>query len=137
MCSTAMSRDGMQCRISNQELFANSFHGKTVENLRKQTNVRLIADLHKLVGAAGKATFKRSEIINSDLILVEIERSKIVLDKPIAIGFTILEYAKLVMFRFYYDCLLQKFCDKLQLCFTDTDRLVSSVVSKKTTCMPI
>ena len=95
------------------KLFANSFYGKSVENVRKRTNVRLITDPQKLVRAAGKATFKRSEIINSDLVLVEMARSKVVLNKPIAIGFTILEFAKLVMFRFYYDCLLPKFGDKL------------------------
>ena len=46
--------------------FANSFYGKTVENVRNRVNIRLLADPNKLVRAVGKATFKRSEIINSD-----------------------------------------------------------------------
>jgi len=49
-------------------------------------NIRLITDPKKLVRAAGKATFKRSEIINADLVLVETTRPKILLNKPIGIG---------------------------------------------------
>ena len=45
-------------------------------------------------------------IVNEDLAMVENARAKIMLNKPIAIGCTILEYAKLVMYEFYYDCLM-------------------------------
>jgi len=43
---------------------------------------------------------------------------------------TILEYAKLVMYEFYYDCLLPKFGDRLRLCFTDTDSLICRIESE-------
>ena len=109
------------------KLFANAFYGKMVENVRNRVNIKLLADPKKLVRAVGKATFKRSEIINSDLVLVESARLKIVLNKPIAIGFTILEFAKLVMYEFYYNCLLPKFEDKLHLCFTDTDSFICHI----------
>jgi len=96
-----LQRAETECRVGFRiGIVQASFYRKTVVNVRKRSNVRLIADPHKLARAAGKATFKRSEIINSDLVLVEMERSKIVLNKPIAIGFTILEYAQLVMFHF-------------------------------------
>jgi len=81
-------------------------------------------DLQKMVRAADKATFKRCEIINSDLVLVESELTEITLNKPVAIGFTILEFAKLVVYEFYYDCLQPKFGSKLHLCFTDTDYFI-------------
>jgi len=106
------------------KLFANSFYGKTVENVRKRMNAKLVTDPEKMVRAADKATFKLCEIINSDLVLVESERTKITLNKPVAIGFTIFEFAKLVMYEFYYDCLLPKFGNKLHLCFTDTDSFI-------------
>jgi len=109
------------------ELFANSFYGKTVENVRRRMTAKLVTDPQKMVRAAGKTTFKRCEIINSDLVLVETERTKITLNKPVAIGFTILEFAKLVMYGFYYDCLLPKFGNKLYLCFTDTDSFICHI----------
>jgi len=112
------------------KLLANAFYGKTVENVRKRSNVRLICDPVKLVRAVGKASYKRSQIINEDLALVENARTKIVLSKPIAVGCTILEIAKLVMYEFYYECLLPKFSDRLHLCFTDTDSFICHIESE-------
>jgi len=106
------------------------FYGKTVENVRNRVNVRLISDPRKFVKAVGKASYKRSQIINTDLALVENVKGKILLSKPIAVGCTILEIAKLVMYEFYYDCLLPKFGDRLHLCFTDTDSFICHVESE-------
>jgi len=112
------------------KLLANAFYGKTVENVRNRVNVRLISDPRKFVKAVGKASYKRSQIINTDLALVENVKGKILLSKPIAVGCTILEIAKLVMYEFYYDCLLPKFGDRLHLCFTDTDSFICHVESE-------
>ena len=112
------------------KLLANAFYGKTVENVRKRVNVRLISDPDKFVRAVGKASYKRSQIVNTDLALVENQRAKITLSKPIAIGCAILEIAKLVMYEFYYDCLLPKFGNRLHLCFTDTDSFICHVQSE-------
>ena len=111
------------------KLIANAFYGKTVENIRKRANVRLISDPTKLQRAIAKASYKRSLIVNEDLVMVENQRTKITLSKPIAIGCAILEIAKLVMYEFYYDCLLPKFGDRLRLCFTDTDSFICHITS--------
>ena len=59
--------------------------------------------------------------------MVECTKTKILMCKPTAIGCTILEYAKLVMYQFYYDCLLPKFDDCVRLCFIDTDSLICRI----------
>jgi len=79
-------------------LLANSFYGKTCENVRRRCNVRLIANEKKFVRAVAKANYKRSQIINDDIAMVECAKTKILMWKPIVIGCTILEYAKLVMY---------------------------------------
>jgi len=101
-----------------------SFFGKTCVNLRKRVNARLVCDPKKLVMAAGKATFMRSTIINSDLVLVESTRPRIMMSRPLAVGFTILELSKLVMYGAYYEQLLPCYGDDLRLCFTDTDNFI-------------
>jgi len=112
------------------KLLANSFYGTTCENVRWRCNVHLIADERKFVRAVAKANYKRLQIINDDLAMVECNKTKIQMCKPIAIGCTILEYAKLVMYQFYYDWLLLKFGDRLRLCFTDTDSLICHIQSE-------
>jgi len=79
------------------KLIANTFYGKTVENVRKRANVRQIANPAKFVHSISKASYKCSSIINADLAMVENFCTKVVLSKPIAVGCAILESVKLVM----------------------------------------
>jgi len=48
-------------------------------------------------------------------------------NKPIAVGFSILEISKLIMYKFYYDHLKVKYPDRCSLLFTDTDSLCCEI----------
>jgi len=52
------------------KLQANATFGKTMEQVRNRGNVRLIADPNKLLKTVAKASFRESEIINQDLVMV-------------------------------------------------------------------
>ena len=65
--------------------------------------------------------------MNEDLAMVENFRAKVVQMKLIAIGCAILEFAKLLMYKFYYDCLLPTFSERLRICFTVTDSFICHV----------
>jgi len=82
------------------DLQANATFGKTMEQVRHRVNIRLICDEHKLTKAVSKASFRQSEIINDDLVMVRGAKQTISLNKPISVGFTILEISKLIMYRF-------------------------------------
>jgi hypothetical protein len=50
------------------------------------------------------------------------------IDKPMYIGFSVLELSKLLMYEFHYDWVLKKYPrDKVHLLFTDTDSLVYEI----------
>jgi len=70
--------------------------------------VRLICDEHKITKAVSKASFRQSEIINDDLVMVCGAKQTKTLNKPISVGFTILEISKLIKYRFFYDYLKPK-----------------------------
>jgi len=103
------------------KLQANCTYGKCMEQVRNRQNIRLIADERKLVKAVSKPSYRQAQIVNSDLVMVRSARAKILLNKPIAVGFCILELSKLIMYRFYYDYLKPKYGDGCKLLFTDTD----------------
>jgi len=105
------------------KLQANATFGKTMENVRQRVNLRFIADSDKLLKATGKVSFRRSQIINSDLVLVRAARQKVTLNKHIAVGFSILELSTLLMYTLYYDHLKAKYGNRCTLLFTDTDSL--------------
>jgi hypothetical protein len=109
------------------KLFINSLFGKTCENLRNRRNLRLIADPNKLLKAVSNVSFKSSEIINEDLTLVQLAKKTLKLDKPIYVGFTVLELSKLHMFKFRYDCLADWYGDKCSVVYTDTDSFMLDI----------
>ena len=109
------------------KLQANATFGKTLEQVRNHVNVRLIADENKLLKAVSKVSFRRSEIVNENLVMVRAARNKIKLNKPIAVGFSILELSKLIMYEFYYGYLKTKYEDRCCLLFTDTDSLCCEI----------
>jgi len=109
------------------KLLANATYGKTVENVRNRVNIRLIADPAKLRKAVSKPSYRQAQIINPDLVMVRAARQKVFLNKPIAVGFSILELSKLSMYRFYYEYLKPKYMDRCSLLFTDTDSLCCEI----------
>jgi len=56
------------------KLMANATFGKTMEQVRNRQNIRLIAEANKLTKAVSKVSFRQSEIINDDLVLVKAAR---------------------------------------------------------------
>jgi len=85
-------------KLDLAKLQANAMFGKTMENVRQRVNLRLIADSDKLLKATAKVSFRHSEIINSDLVLMRAAHQKVTLNKPIAVGFSILQLSKLLMY---------------------------------------
>jgi len=52
------------------KLQANATFDKTMEQVRNRVNVRLIADPNKLLKAVAEVSFRESDIINQDLVMV-------------------------------------------------------------------
>ena len=87
-----------------------------MENVRNRVNVRLIVDPNKLAKAVSKPSFRQSEIINPDLVMVRAARGKVTLNKPIAVGFSVLELSKLIMYRFFYEYIKPKYRNDPRYC---------------------
>ena len=62
--------------------------------------------------AVAKVSFRRSEIVNDDLVMVRSARTKVTLNKSITVGFAILEISKYIMYSLYYDHLKHKYGDQ-------------------------
>ena len=87
---------------NNLKMANNALYGKTIENMFKRRKVRLVNSSEKLLKFANKPTFQRVELLDPQIAAVELKNHTVKLDKPIFIGFTILELAKKVMYQFLY-----------------------------------
>ena len=100
-------------------------------NKTKHCNVKYMRDRGKVAKLINSFNFKHLENINNGVFEVEMYKSKISLDTPIQIGFFILQYAKLRMLEFYYDCLIKYLKpNSFELTEMDTDSLYMALNSK-------
>jgi hypothetical protein len=91
-------------------------------NKLAQMNILFSSDPQKINAYIRSNRFKTMEEIDDGFFELEMSKKRIKLDTPIVLGFAILQYAKLRMLQFYYDC-LDKYIDRrdFQLCEMDTD----------------
>ena len=105
------------------KLMNNSVFGKTMENLRKRVNVKLVTDEKKLVKLSSKPTYISSKIFNEDLTTVYKIKETLTLNRPAYVGMCILDLSKTLMYDFHYNYIKKRYGDSAKLLFTDTDSL--------------
>ena len=73
-----------------------------------------------------KPNFISQKIFDKNFVAVHCSKKVLTLNKPIYVGFCILELSKLLMYQFHYNYVLKTF-DNAKLLFTDTDSLVYEI----------
>ena len=109
------------------KLMNNSVFGKTMENIRKRVDVRLITDEKKLLKYASKPTYVSSKIFNENLVAIHKIKETLTLNRPAYVGMCILDLSKTLMYDFHYNYIKKKYENKAKLLFTDTDSLTYEI----------
>ena len=110
------------------ELMNNAIFGKSMENVLNRSNIKLINnDPEKLLKMIRQPNFQNAYQISNKLCLVESKPIKTVFNKLIYLGSVILEASKLRMYQFWYDHLKNKYNNKVELVYTDTDSFIIQV----------
>ena len=107
------------------KLVINSIYGKTMENVRKRVNVRLINNENNYLKVVSRPSFVSQKILDKNLGAVHKIKPVLLLNKPIYVGFSILELSKMIMYDWHYSYFVKKF--DCSLLFTDTDSLVYEI----------
>jgi hypothetical protein len=108
------------------KLFCNAVFGKTMENVRKRVNIELHTSAMMAKKRIARPTFKRAKRFHDQLIGVHLQKAKLELNRPIQVGFAILDLSKLHMYKFHYNVWMTTF-PQSTLLFTDTDSLCYAV----------
>ena len=106
------------------KLMNNSVFGKTIENIRKRQNIILVDDRKKAVKLTTRPNFDRVTIFDSKLVAVHMKKTEVYFNKPVYVGQAILDLSKTLMFDFHYNYIRDKYNDRAELLFTDTDSLL-------------
>ena len=105
------------------KLMNNSVFGKTMENIRNRVDVRLVGNREKAQKLIAKPNLKHWICFDENLIGIHLKRIKLVFNKPVYCGMSILDLSKTMIYDFHYNYIIPKFGKKQKLLFTDTDSL--------------
>ena len=92
-----------------------------MENLRKRISVRIVNNEKDYSKYTSKPTFISTKILGKNYAPVHEIKPVLTLNKPIYVGFTILELSKWLMYDFHYSFIKKNF--DTEFLFTDTDTL--------------
>ena len=110
------------------KLMINSIYGKTIENLRKRINVRLVNNAKDFLKYTSRPTYVTHKLFDKDYAAIHEIKPVLVLNKPIYVGFTVLDLSKWMMYDFHCNFIKKNF--NTELLFTDTDSLAYEVKSE-------
>ena len=109
------------------KLMNNAVFGKTMENVRKHRDIKLVKTDHRRNKLVSEPNYHTMKLIEENLAIIEMRKVKVKMNKPIYLGLCILEISKIIMYEFWYDYVKNKYRNKARLCYTDTDSFVINI----------
>ena len=110
------------------QLMTKSVYGKTMENLRKRINIRLVNNEKDFLKYTSKPTHITCKTFGKNYAAIHEIKQVLILNKPIYLGFTVLDFSKWKMYDFHDNFIKKNFNAKFL--FTDTDSLVYEIKSE-------
>lgn len=105
----------------------NSFYGKSCQNVRKSLNVRGALTEEECKKLLANPLLEEFQIINENFSVFKLKKANLLLNKPIYVGFTVLELSKLRMYELYYKNFKKVYNQNVNLLYMDTDSLYLNI----------
>ena len=112
------------------KLMNNSVFGKTMENIRKHRNIKLLAANKKRSKLVSEPNYHTINYISEDLSIIDMNKARVKMNKPTYLGLSILDISKILMYEFWYDYMKLKYNDNVKLCYMDTDNFIMNIKTK-------
>ena len=115
------------------KLMNNSVFGKTMENLRKRVDIKVVRtcgnpkEKEQIRKIIAKPNYDRVVIFSEELSALHSHKTRLKLNKPVYVGMCVLDLSKHLMYDWYYNKLKRKYGSQCTLLYTDTDSLLVDI----------
>ena len=97
---------------------------------RTKINLKLVTNPIRATKLIARPTFQRFDIIHKNVTSITAMEDKVLLNRPIYLGFSILDLSNITMYRFHYQPIIAKYGSKAKLAYTDTDSFAYWIETK-------
>ena len=84
-------------------LMNNSVLGKTMENVRKYRDIKLVTTEKGRVKLVSETSYHTTKHFSDNLLAIEMKKTKVKMNKPLYLGMSTLDISKTLMYEFWYD----------------------------------
>ena len=109
------------------KLMNNAVFAKTMENIIKHRDIKLVKTDKKRSKLVLEPNYHTMDYISEDLSIIEMNKTRVKMNKPIYLGLLILDIRKILMYKFWYDYIKPKYGNDVKLCYMDTDSFTMSI----------
>ena len=109
------------------KLMNNAVFGKTMENVRKHRDIKLVKTDKKRNKLVSEPNYHTMKLIDDNLAIIEMKKVKVKMNKSIYLGLSILDISKITMYEFWYDFMKSKYGNRAKLCYMDTDSFIINI----------
>ena len=109
----------------------NSVFRKTMENVRKHRVIKLVTTEENKIELVLEANYHRTKHFSDNYLAIEMNKTKVKINKPVYLSMTILDISKTLVCSFWYDYVKPKYRDKAKLCYMDTDSFVMNIFTEE------
>ena len=106
------------------KLMNNFVFGKTMENVRKHRDIKLVTTDKRRNQLVSEPNYHRTKYVSENLLATEIKKVKVKMDNRVYLGISILEISKTLMYECWYNYIKTKHQDNAKLCYMNTDSFI-------------
>ena len=85
------------------KLMNNSVFGKTMENVRNHRDIKIVTTNKQRNKYASEPNYHTTKRISKNLLIMEMKKTEVKMNKPIYLGQAILDISKTLTYEFWYD----------------------------------
>ena len=94
------------------KLMNNAVFEKTMENVRNHRDIKIVTTDKRRSILASEPNYHSTKYISKDLLIMEMKKVEVKMNKPIHLGQAILDISKTLMYEFWYDYIKPIYNDK-------------------------
>ena len=110
------------------KLMNNAVFGKTMENVRKHRDIKLVTNDTKRNKLVLEPNYQTTKWFSENLLAIEMKKRTVIkANKPIYLGLAILSLSKIRMYEYWDDDMKPKYGDRIRLCYMDMDSFIMHI----------